>query len=246
MVRWSCSEKAWVVSHLTSILIPIFYLRTEPLSCLHRRRRMWAKTENINKGKELSNKCWAPLGPFPAVLDLHDDGSVYVIDTPGHLPGHVNLLCRTGQNKWVLLGGDACHDTRLLSGEKEIGTWKNDEGQTLCIHLDKAEAEKSIERIRQLLEVNDNVEVIIAHDHLWYENAKNGGRMFPNTVWKWAWSLTLDGRNWKPLDNINKQKGAEYFLIFRTPISFRWNLLVTSPLHMAGVRVRFITLRAWT
>jgi len=140
------------------------------------------KTGNINKGEELSNKCWAPLGPFPSVLDLYDEGSVYVIDTPGHLPGHVNLLCRTGQNKWILLGGDACHDTRILSGEREIGTWKNDEGQTLCIHLDKAEAEKSIQRIRQLLEVNDNVEVIIAHDHLWYENAKNGGRMFPNTL----------------------------------------------------------------
>lgn len=30
---------------------------------------------------------WKQLGPFPAVLDLFDDGSVYVIDTPGHLPG---------------------------------------------------------------------------------------------------------------------------------------------------------------
>ena len=60
---------------------------------------------------------WEPLGPFPAVLDLFEDGSVYVIDTPGHLPGHVNLLSRT-KDKWICLCGDAFHDRRLLTGEK--------------------------------------------------------------------------------------------------------------------------------
>ena len=44
---------------------------------------------------------WKSVGPFPAGIDLFGDRSVYVINAPGHLPGHINLLCRTGPNKWV-------------------------------------------------------------------------------------------------------------------------------------------------
>lgn len=88
---------------------------------------------------------WKPLGPFPAALDLFEDGSVYIIDTPGHLPGHVNLLCRM-KERWVLLCGDSFHDRRLLTGEKEIGTWESKEGGLICIHVDKEAAAESIRR----------------------------------------------------------------------------------------------------
>ncbi|KIV99868.1 uncharacterized protein PV09_08536 [Verruconis gallopava] len=108
---------------------------------------------------------WKELGPFPRVIDLLNDGSMYVIDTPGHLPGHINLLCRLSEDRWVCLAGDAFHDKRLLTGEKEMGTWNDHEGRTLCIHLDRAEAEKSIERLRQLGHMG--VEIIAAHDDRW-------------------------------------------------------------------------------
>ncbi|KAL1619220.1 hypothetical protein SLS54_006812 [Diplodia seriata] len=119
---------------------------------------------------------WTEVGPFPAALDLLGDGSIYAIDTPGHLPGHVNLLCRTGPQSWVCLAGDAYHDRRLLTGEKEIGCWADESGETLCIHLDKDAASQSIERLRKLAE-NDHVELIAAHDDGWYE--QNKARMFP-------------------------------------------------------------------
>ena len=90
---------------------------------------------------------WEPLGPFPAAIDIFGDASVYAIDSPGHLPGHIILLCRTGLGKWLLLGGDACHDVRLLAGEKEIGTWTNDHGIEMCIHLDRRGAEETIGKI---------------------------------------------------------------------------------------------------
>ena len=109
---------------------------------------------------------WKPLGPFPAALDLFEDGSVYVIDTPGHLPGHVNLLCRT-KERWLLLCGDAFHDRRLLTGEKQIGTWQSPEGSTLCIHLDKESAAVSIRRLQEFQEVaGDRVELIAAHEEI--------------------------------------------------------------------------------
>lgn len=116
---------------------------------------------------------WKPLGPFPAALDLFKDGSVFVIDTPGHLPGHVNLLCRT-KERWILLCGDAFHDRRLLTGEKEIGTWESPLGSTLCIHLDKESAAESIRRLRAFDEATgDDCELIAAHEEVWWEKNKH-------------------------------------------------------------------------
>ena len=123
---------------------------------------------------------WKSLGPFPAALDLFGDGSVYVIDTPGHLPGHVNLLCRT-KDRWLCLCGDAFHDPRLLTGEKEIGTWEDSHGHTLCIHLDKEKAAESIRRLRDFDKATaDQCELIAAHDDGWWE--KNKVRVFPATL----------------------------------------------------------------
>ena len=117
-------------------------------------------------GKLYLSQPWKPLHEFglPMTLDIYQDGSVYIVDAPGHLPGHINLLCRTG-NGWLYLAGDACHDRRILSGEKEIGEWKDAEGHTCCIHSDREEAEKTIQRIREL--ENKGIEVVFAHDVDW-------------------------------------------------------------------------------
>jgi glyoxylase-like metal-dependent hydrolase (beta-lactamase superfamily II) len=123
---------------------------------------------------------WKPLGPFPAVLDLFGDSSVYVIDTPGHLPGHLNLLCRT-KDKWLCLCGDAFHDRRLLTGEKEIGVFQSPHGDWICIHLDKEAAAESIRRLREFGKAaGDQVEIIAAHEDVWWENNKH--KKFPGTM----------------------------------------------------------------
>lgn len=122
---------------------------------------------------------WKSLGPFPAVLDLFGDGSVFVIDTPGHLPGHVNLLCRTN-DKWICLCGDAFHDRRLLTGEKEIGTWDLN-GMTMCIHVDKKAAAESINRLRKFGELaGERVEILAAHEDAWWEANKH--KKFPGVM----------------------------------------------------------------
>ncbi|KAI1113273.1 Metallo-hydrolase/oxidoreductase [Nemania sp. NC0429] len=109
---------------------------------------------------------WTTLGGLPAVLDVFDDGSLYIVDAPGHLPGHINLLARVhkddGSLGWVYLAGDACHDRRLIRGEKSIGEWLDADGEVCCIHADRAQAEETIERIRGL--EREGVEVILAHD----------------------------------------------------------------------------------
>ena len=137
-----------------------------------------------DRTSELSNPLeygdWKPLGPFTAALDLFGDASVFVIDTPGHLPGHINLLCRT-KERWVMLCGDAFHDRRLLTGEKVIGTWEGPQGNRLCIHLDIPAAEESIRKLQEFQkDPFDNVELIAAHEEEWWE--KNKHNAFPKTI----------------------------------------------------------------
>lgn len=123
---------------------------------------------------------WTRLDNLPAVLDVFNDGSLFIVDAPGHLPGHINLLARTlkddGNVGWVYLAGDACHDRRIIRGEKSIGEWLDAQGEVCCMHADRAQAEQTIERIREL--EREGVEVILAHDVEWAGNASNAKRFF--------------------------------------------------------------------
>jgi glyoxylase-like metal-dependent hydrolase (beta-lactamase superfamily II) len=119
---------------------------------------------------------WDVNGTLPQTLDVFGDGSLLIVNAPGHLPGHVNLLARTSQDHSVYMAGDACHDRRLLTGEKSIGEWNDVHGQVCCIHADRKQAEETIERIRVLEQ--DGVEIIFAHDVEWENDPANQGRFF--------------------------------------------------------------------
>lgn len=87
---------------------------------------------------------WKPLGPFDASLDVFGDGTVYVLDAPDHLPGHINLLCRTRPNKFVCLSGDAFHDRRLLDEDRHFAHWETEAGHRMCIHTDPVGARQTL------------------------------------------------------------------------------------------------------
>jgi len=118
---------------------------------------------------------WKELGPFPKALDLFGDDSLYLIDAPGHLPGHINILARTSEDGgWVYLGGDSAHHRRLLTGESEMATMVSPEGKVLCAHEHHGDALGTIERIKAILKY-PRVQVLLAHDVPWYnENKANG------------------------------------------------------------------------
>lgn len=42
-------------------------------------------------------------------LDVFEDGSVMIVSTPGHTPGHQSLLVHLPKTGWILLSGDAVH-----------------------------------------------------------------------------------------------------------------------------------------
>ncbi|KAJ7676699.1 beta-lactamase-like protein [Mycena polygramma] len=46
--------------------------------------------------------------------DFFGDGSLYVLDVPGHLSGHVAALARVTPTSFVYLGGDTCHHAGMF------------------------------------------------------------------------------------------------------------------------------------
>lgn len=136
----------------------------------------------------LLSRNWERKGLFEAAMDVFGDGSLYIVSAPGHLDGHINLLCRLESRKYVYLAGDACHDRRLLTGEKDIATWTDPAypGNVCCIHTDKEAAKRTLATIRAAMsnttELGD-VEVVFAHDAMWEKDAKERERFFPGSLW---------------------------------------------------------------
>ncbi|PCH40013.1 Metallo-hydrolase/oxidoreductase [Wolfiporia cocos MD-104 SS10] len=126
----------------------------------------------------LSTTDMQPVGPFPRALDFYGDGSLYLVDTPGHFPGHLCLLARTSPDGgWIFLAGDAAHDYRLISGKARIG----DSVRYGCMHQDKAIAEETIRRIGALAEL-PKVQIILAHDKLWYDKHAGSAAFLPGSI----------------------------------------------------------------
>ncbi|KAI8711921.1 Lactamase-B domain-containing protein [Fusarium sp. LHS14.1] len=115
---------------------------------------------------------WKPLGQLENAIDLFGDGLVFVVDSPGHLVGHTNLLVRVAEDQYVYLAGDACHHPRILDGLTEMAEWVEN-GMNVCIHMDKALAAETVRKIRQVrregLEGVPKVEVVLAHDGEWFD-----------------------------------------------------------------------------
>ena len=128
-------------------------------------------------------KEWKAVSTLPHCIDLFEDGSVFVVDAPGHLQGHANLLCRISEKKWVYLGGDCCHDARILTGEKGVAEYDDGEGGKRSVHSNLPVAKKTIGMIQEFIKVNTGeveVEWVIAHDRGWME--KNGDKFLPGKM----------------------------------------------------------------
>jgi len=121
---------------------------------------------------------WQPIGPFPRALDFFEDGSLYVIDAPGHLSGHINVLARTSQDGgWIYLAGDSAHHWNLITLESDIAVGH----LGICAHEDKEAAEEHIRRINALWKL-PRTRVLLAHDEPWCTKHKEGGAFWPGKI----------------------------------------------------------------
>ena len=90
--------------------------------------------------------------PLTVDKDVFGDGSVVVLRTPGHTPGHSSLLVRLKDTGPVLLSGDAAH------------FHENYESNGVPVfNFDRAATIASIERMKQIA-ANLKATVIIQHD----------------------------------------------------------------------------------
>lgn len=94
-----------------------------------------------------------PLGSFARAIDFFHDGSLYLLDAPGHMPGHICALARIAPEEFVLLGGDACHATDSYTTDRKISPSNN---------FDYEVASNTVERLRKMNQ--EGVEIFIAHD----------------------------------------------------------------------------------
>ena len=60
-------------------------------------------------GKPPPFKADRPIRKLEGDLDVFGDGSVTILSTPGHTPGHESLLVHLPKTGWVVLSGDAAH-----------------------------------------------------------------------------------------------------------------------------------------
>ncbi|CAM1506336.1 Fc.00g059770.m01.CDS01 [Cosmosporella sp. VM-42] len=144
-----------------------------------------------DKYRELSfeSDIWVPIGPFERAYDYFGDGSFYLLDAPGHMPGHLGALAQTGEDEWVFMGGDCCHHRALLVGARPVSVTVGPNG-TPSFHKDPPTAISTIEKVR-ILERGGNVFVALAHD------AMLEGKMpvYPASLKGWkesAWKRELD------------------------------------------------------
>lgn len=139
---------------------------------------------DVAKGKvfnEIHGWCWESVGSISHAVDVFNDGTVYIVNSPGHVPGHLNALIRISEKKWVYLGADACHHAKILNGQADFGSWENEKGRRVTIHHDIDAARETLAIMKQLrkhgLDGKD-VEVVLAHDGDWART--NADHFFPN------------------------------------------------------------------
>jgi glyoxylase-like metal-dependent hydrolase (beta-lactamase superfamily II) len=90
--------------------------------------------------------------PVALDKDVFGDGSVMMLYTPGHTPGHHSLLVKLPQMGSVLISGDAMHFRENYDSDG-VPSFNFDRAQTIA----------SLERIKKIV-ANSKATVIIQHD----------------------------------------------------------------------------------
>jgi N-acyl homoserine lactone hydrolase len=101
-----------------------------------------------------------PVQKLEGDHDVFGDGSVTIISTPGHTPGHQSLLVKLSMTGALLLSGDAVHFK---------DNWDN--RRVPAINFDKNKTAASLQRIADVL-AKEKAQLWINHDKLQRDSLK--------------------------------------------------------------------------
>ena len=111
------------------------------------------------------------VGPFRA-FDYFQDGSIYLVDTPGHYPGHLAALVRVGTDRFVLLAGDCCHNRQCYTTKRLISP----------LNYEDLEASRDTVEKLKIMSREPNVVVILSHE----AERLHEMPLFPKSLNVWA------------------------------------------------------------
>lgn len=115
---------------------------------------------------------WVKFGPFDKATDFFGDGSLWVIQAPGHLAGNLAAAAHLGDGKWVLLGGDCCHSRALFDRTVEFGLFDKPDGSRVTVHEDLPAAKDTLAKLR-ILESQHGMHLALGHDDSWMREGKD-------------------------------------------------------------------------
>lgn len=95
-----------------------------------------------------------PFGPYQLGLDLFNDGSIYLVHTPGHSDGMFSVLIKT-EKGWLLLASDVGYSEK---------SWK--EMVLPGVTVNQKAARLSLEWIKSFSEREDCIQVLANHDSM--------------------------------------------------------------------------------
>ena len=92
------------------------------------------------------------FAPFGSCYDVMKDGSMILLPTPGHTPGSISMLVRSGIYPPLLLVGDLTYEVDMLMQDKVPGTGN------------KKQLQASFGKVRALKEQLPNLVILPSHD----------------------------------------------------------------------------------
>jgi nucleoside-diphosphate-sugar epimerase/glyoxylase-like metal-dependent hydrolase (beta-lactamase superfamily II) len=98
-----------------------------------------------------------PIGPFSRSLDLFGDGTLHLVELPGHAAGQVGVFLSTPDGRSVFLAADGCWNQRMLAESAYGG------GIHRIIAMDWTAQDETYARLRALRRDWPNLHIIPSH-----------------------------------------------------------------------------------